>query len=96
MADDRLEKLKAKRQAIDNRIKDIENRKNAANRKTENRRKFLAGSAVLSEAEKDPAYKKNLYSLLGRFLTREADRALFDLPPLPEKNDDKQDGKMDG
>lgn len=86
MADDRLEKLKAKKQAIENQIKQIENRKNAEKRKIENRRKFLLGSAVLSEMEKNPGFKRVIDDLMGRFLTREADRALFeDLPPLPEK-----------
>jgi large subunit ribosomal protein L7/L12 len=85
MEDDRLEKLKAKKQAIENQIRQIENRKNAAKRKTENRRKFLAGAFALSEAEKSGDYRKSLYQGLGRFLTRKEDRALFDLPPLPEK-----------
>jgi large subunit ribosomal protein L7/L12 len=96
MADDRLEKLKARKQVIEDQIKQIENRKNAEKRKTENRRKFLAGAFALSEAEKSEDYKKALYQGLGRFLTRKEDRALFNLPPLPDKNDDKQDGKTSG
>jgi len=94
--DARLEKLKAKKQAIEDQIKDIENKKNAANRKTENRKKFLAGSFALSEAEKSEDYRKALYQGLGRFLTRKNDRELFGLPPLPEKNDNKPDDKTGG
>jgi hypothetical protein len=96
MADDRLEKLKAKKQVIEDQIKQIENRKNAAKRKTENRRKFLLGSAVLSEMGNNPGFKRVIDDLIGRFLTRKEDRTLFDLPPLPDKNDGKKDDKTGG
>lgn len=43
---------------------------------------LLMGTAALEEAERNPAFKENLYVLLDRYLTEKEDRALFDLPPL--------------
>ena len=40
------------------------------------------GTIALEEAERNPAFKKELYALLDRSLTVKEDRALFDLPPL--------------
>jgi len=44
------------------------------------RRKILAGAAVLDEAEGKEEYKAALFKLLGKFLTRPEDRALFGQP----------------
>lgn len=49
-------------------------------RKNDTRRKILAGAAVLDEAEGKEEYKAALFKLLGKFLTRPEDRALFGQP----------------
>jgi hypothetical protein len=54
-------------------------------RRLENRRKVLAGAAVLFEAEGNPDFQAWLERLLGRFLTRPDERALFGFEPLPGK-----------
>jgi hypothetical protein len=51
-------------------------------RRIENRRKVLAGAAVLFEAEGSAEFHRWLYGLLGRFLTRTDERALFGFEPL--------------
>ena len=61
------------------------------------RRKILAGAAVLEEAEQRPEYEAALLYLLDRFLTRPADRALFNLPTqLPDRPDKTTSGRIDG
>ncbi len=50
--------------------------------KRENRKKVLAGAAVLSEADGDAEVRAWLLKLLNRFLTRPDERALFNLPTL--------------
>ena len=54
-------------------------------RRLENRRKVLAGAAVLYEAESNPDFQAWLERLLGRFLTRPDERALFGFEALPGK-----------
>lgn len=49
-------------------------------RAQDTRRKILAGAAVLDEAEGKEEYKAALFKLLGKFLTRPEDRALFGQP----------------
>lgn len=90
MTDEKLKKLLEQREILNARIRQQQNRENDKKRKADTRRKILAGAAVLDEASKHPAYGKELYSLLDRFLVRKDDRALFDLPPLPGKEDAKQ------
>jgi len=51
-------------------------------RATDTRKKILIGAAVLSKVESGAMPRERLLSLLDSALTRPADRALFDLPPL--------------
>ena len=77
---EKLKQLKAQKQAIEAREK--AKAKEQA-RKDNTRRKVLAGSYVLSLAEKDPQNKQKLMDGLNQYLTEERDRKLFDLPSLP-------------
>ena len=85
MADSKLKKLLEKRTAMDARIKQEQNKLRAGERKSETRRKILAGATVLELAKRDSEFSSRLMSELGAFLVREADRALFGLPPLPQR-----------
>jgi hypothetical protein len=51
-------------------------------RKLENRRKVLAGAAVIFEAERNADFRTWLNGLLGRFLTRPDERTLFGFEPV--------------
>jgi large subunit ribosomal protein L7/L12 len=82
MSNEKLEKLLAQRKALDAQIRLEQNRDNQRKRKEETRRKILAGAAVLDEASKHPKFKTEIYNLLGRFLKRNDERALFGLSPL--------------
>jgi hypothetical protein len=79
---ERIDRIKEKKAALEARLRQEYGRERARQRKTDTRRKILAGAAVLSEAETRPQYHAQLMRLLGRFLTKPEDRALFELPPL--------------
>ena len=52
---------------------------------------------MLDEAEQRPEYEAALFNLLDRFLTRPADRALFNLPTqLPDRPDNTTSGRIHG
>lgn len=80
-----IKQLKAKQEQI-------EARKLTAlmkgNRASETRRKILAGALILEIMEKDEAAKTRFMNQLDKYLTRDDDRALFNLKPL-EKEDKK-------
>ena len=46
-------------------------------RKTDARRKIVAGAVVLAQAGRDPAFKALLQLILQQHVTRPIDRALF-------------------
>jgi hypothetical protein len=85
MSGEKLQKLLEQRKTIDARIRQEQGRENERKRKADTRRKILAGAAVLDEAEKRLEFREELYKLLGRFLTRADDRAMFGLETMGEK-----------
>ena len=96
MAGGKLEKLLAQKAVLDARIEREQNREKAKQRKADTRRKILAGAAVLDEAQHNPKHKAQLHKLLGRFLTRADDRALFGLKAMPQgKKAKAKDGKAE-
>ncbi|CCG39912.1 Mobilization protein C (fragment) [Magnetospirillum molischianum DSM 120] len=62
----------------------IQARQKERSRKDDTRHKVLVGAAILAEAEKNPAAKQRLMALLDQNLTRDIDRAVFDLAPKAE------------
>ena len=77
-----LEKLRIKQEQLQARIRREQAKERTQERKDDTRRKILAGAAMLDRAEKDAAFKLELHALLGQFLVRADDRALFGLPAL--------------
>jgi hypothetical protein len=75
----RLKQLKAKQQKIDARKRALEARQT---RNADTRRKFLAGAIVLAQIEGDAVAKAQFRAWLDVSLTRDDDRALFELPPV--------------
>ena len=84
MENDKLKKLIAQRKALDAKIQLEQNRETEKKRKETTRRKILVGAAVLDEIGKNENLKVIIDKLLGSFLVRDNDRALFDLLPLPK------------
>ena len=81
MQADRLRKLIEKRDAVTARIKQEQSKLKSGERKSDTRRKVLAGATVLQWAARDSEFSKLLMVELGKFLVRDADRALFNLAP---------------
>jgi len=54
----------------------------AAPAKDDTRRKILIGATVLARIERHELDHEELQAWLGAHLTRDDDRALFDLPPV--------------
>ena len=88
MVSSKLKRLIEKREAVNARIKLEQNKVRSNQRKSDTRRKILAGAAVLQWAAKDEAFAKLLMAELGKFLVREDDRALFGLPLTGNKEGD--------
>ena len=77
-----LDKLRARQEVLQARIRREEAKTRVQERKADTRRKILAGAGVLDRAEKDAAFKAELHGMLAGFLVRADDRALFGLPSL--------------
>lgn len=86
MASSRLNRLIEKREAVNARIKQEQNKLRAGERRSDTRRKVLAGATVLEWAKKDSEFSARLMAELKSFLVRDADRELFGLAP---KNNSK-------
>jgi len=85
MAEHKLKQLIEKRDAVNARIRQEQNKLNASERKSDTRRKILAGAAVLEWAARDTDFSAKLLTELKAILVRDADRALFGLPPSSGK-----------
>lgn len=75
-AAERLDKLKERQRKAEARARVAASKKNRA---AETRRKILAGALCLDEKN---GLRAAALALIGKKLTREDDRALFNLPPL--------------
>lgn len=76
---ERLEKLKAEKAKIEQRIKKEAGRLSAQKRKRDNRRKYIAGGALLAAIKEGD---KEARLLLNRLVTDESDRKeLFEFLP---------------
>jgi large subunit ribosomal protein L7/L12 len=83
--DEKLKKLQEQRDKLNKQILTLANRENAEKRKRENRKKVLVGAMMLDMVKKGEWQESELQRRMDAFLTRDAERALFDLQPLPKK-----------
>jgi len=58
-------------------------------RRHDTRRKIIVGALALEHMKFDGQWKQRLGVLIYEYVTRDQDRALFDLPPLPD-NDERR------
>ena len=77
-AEERLLKLKQKRDALNARIQQAEARQSTIERKNETRRKILIGSYFLDQYRKNNNMSE-LIKKLDEYLERNSDRKLFNL-----------------
>jgi hypothetical protein len=75
------DRLKAKRERINARLRQIQGREKREVRKVENHKKILAGAFLLEQARRDPAVNDWMLRGFAWFLTRPEERALFQLAP---------------
>jgi len=79
---DRIRQLEERRARITAEIQRVKARERQAKRKRDTRRKILVGAMVLDQVERGEWPATRLQAAMDRFLEREQDRALFDLPTL--------------
>lgn len=77
----KLDEIKAQKRALEAKVR---SREAAKKRQQDTRRKILIGAAILAKVERGEWPRDRLLSLLRGTLTRDDDRALFDLPPLEQ------------
>lgn len=53
-------------------------------RRLDTRKKIIAGALALEHMQFDGRYGQAFRALIDEYVTRDQDRALFDLPPLPD------------
>lgn len=87
LAKDKLTCAQRAERAAFNKIK---NRVNSQDRKTDTRRKILAGACVLKASETDQEIFSLVKKILDECLVKDADRIIFGLAPkTPPKNEPK-------
>ncbi len=79
----KIEQLRLAKQKADAREKTL---KAAQERKKDTRRKILIGSMLLEAMRKNAQTNSQYLDHLGKYLTRNDDRALFDLPSIQENS----------
>lgn len=87
-AAERARKKTAEAAALERRLKTKEA---VEERKRETRRKILVGSMQLELAAKDQDTKERILRALDQYLTRDDDRALFNLAARPEETEHGKD-----
>lgn len=77
----KLQELEAERAQLQARIEKTRAQVRSDERKKDTRRKIIAGALALEHAKTNPAFRKELDSLIARHVTKDEDRGLFDLKP---------------
>ncbi|MCY3968763.1 MAG: hypothetical protein OXG74_02430 [Acidobacteria bacterium] len=79
-ANERITKLKQRRDQLTARLQRLQQAEKAKQRKLRTRRLILMGTLMEARAKDDPAYQERVLTALDGFLSKPRDRALFDLP----------------
>lgn len=81
--DEKIAELEKKAAQIKARLQSEQAKIKGQERKNDTRRKIIVGALALEH--EDPTFQETLSRLLHQYVTKPQDRALFDLPPLPEQ-----------
>lgn len=84
-----LEKLKKQEAQLKARIHALEAGEKTRERKKDVSRKILLGALVLEKLKRSDPVAERFKAELDEYLTRDHDRALFELPPLPKEDNGK-------
>lgn len=77
--EEKLKQAKALKQKAEARVKAAESKQKRA---ADTRRKILIGAAILAKVERGEWPKDKMLEMMGQQLTRDDDRALFDLAAI--------------
>ncbi len=81
----KLERLKQRQKKINSDIRKEQNKENLLQRRADTRRKIIMGALALSHMEKDAEFRAVCERLQREGITKDTDRELFRLPPIPGK-----------
>ena len=81
----KLETLLEKRERLNAQIVKQRNKESQLKRKRDTRRKILLGALVMNLMDSGELSREKMMEELDVYLTKDIDRALFDLPPRNEK-----------
>ena len=81
----KLETLLEKRERLNAQIVKQRNKESQLKRKQDTRRKILLGALVMNLMDSGSLSREKMMKELDVYLTKDIDRALFDLPPRNEK-----------
>jgi len=79
--DEMIRKEEDRKAQAEARLQRLKARKMQEARKRETKRKILIGAMVLDRIERGKVSEKLIWADMDQFLTRDHERALFDLPP---------------
>lgn len=85
---ERVEALRARKAQIEAEISRLQATARSKSRKADTRKKILIGALILQEMERRQDFDAWVRKLLAEGLTKNRDRALFDLPPLPPASEE--------
>lgn len=83
----RIDKLKERISQLTNQLQQEQAKERADQRKIDTRKKILLGAMVMNRMEQGFFARETIREWMDSYLTRDHDRALFDLPPLKKPED---------
>lgn len=79
--EEKIAELQAARDQLNAQIEKHRARQRVRERKEDTRRKIIAGALALEHATVNAQFRDELHKLIREHVTRDGDRALFDLKP---------------
>lgn len=79
-----IEKLLEQKKQLENKIKTVKAKEAAKKRKIDTRKKVLLGATMMTAVHNKDVEWHHLKALLNKYLIKDKDRVLFDLPTLPK------------
>ena len=83
----KIDKIQQQIQALKEQLKKEKTKQNARQRKTDTRKKILLGAMLMDWVDTGQFDEADLLEGLDKFLVRNIDRALFDLPQISSATD---------
>ena len=88
MITQKIEQIMKRRDELNAQLKALRIKEQAQNRKNDTRRKILIGSVILKMIKSGDMQQHKLDNIMDKYLDRDQDRALFDLPSKASERSD--------